>query len=385
MHVERRIVRRTLSLLVAVGAVAVLARSATASTIRSVPGHYATIQEAVDAASPGDEVSVAPGRHCGAVVDKPLTLDGRGQATIVGCAAGPELFDGLRAGFVLPGVAGTSQAGGTRIVGFVFDGRGVAASDLEPLAFGVFARFADDVQISGNRFLGTVQAVTNTGGDRWVIAHNEIHELTLFDCTAARCAGGDGIVIQSAGGDLAAPGGPTNPANRPEGNLVFAKEIDGTIPDGFAAFSMVGIFVFAGDGNVVRENRIRIADNPTSVAAGEGVLISNSRSGTPDVAPGSRNTTVLFNDGSASELGVVVDGAAGENTQGLALFGNRGVHMVEGNVVAAAGAAAQPLCVSRDGPGDELPGRLFSPSRRNGNPCRCAPPSAAWRSRTLRD
>jgi regulator of RNase E activity RraA len=335
-------------LLVAVGAGAVLTGSATASTIRRVPVRYATIQEAVDSANPGDEVSVASGRYCGAVVDKPLTLDGHGQATIVGCATGPELFGGLRAGFVLPGVAGENQASGTRVVGFVFDGRGVSADDLEPLAFGVFARFADDVQISGNRFFGTVQAITNTGGDRWVIAHNDIHDLTLFDCTAGLCAGGDGIIIQSASGDVAAPGGSADPVNRPEGNLVFANDIEGTIPDGFDAFSMVGIFVFAADGTVVRENRIRIADNPTSAAAGEAVLISNTCCGNPDdVVPGSRNTIVLFNDGRASELMVVVEGTAGENTQGLVLFGNRGVQLVEGKVVADAGALPRRLRAGR--------------------------------------
>ena len=335
---DHGISKRMVGLLVVVGAGAVLSSSATASTIRRVPGRYATIQEAIDAANPGDEVGVAPGRYCGAIVDKPVTLEGHGQATIVGCATGPELFGGLRAGFVLPGVAGENPASGTRIVGFVFDGRGVAADNLDPLAFGVFARFADDVQISGNHFFGTVQAITNTGGDRWVIAHNDIHDLTLFDCTAGLCAGGDAIIIQSAGGAIAAPGGPADPVNRPEGNLVFANDIEGTIPDGFDAFSMVGIFVFAADGTVVRENRIRIADNPTSAAAGEGVLISNTCCGNPnEVVPGSRNTIVLFNDGRASELVVVVEGTAGDNTQGLVLFGNRGVQLVEGNVVADSG------------------------------------------------
>ena len=173
-------------------ACAALAGVAGATTVRRVPERYATIQEAVDAASPGDEISVAPGRYCGAVIDRTVTLDGHGEATIVGCSTGPELFGGLRAGFVLPGAAGDSQASGTRIQGFHFDGRGVNAGNLEPLAFGVFARFANDVQVTGNRFFGTVQAITNTAGDRWVVAHNDIHGLTLFDCTAglARAATG---------------------------------------------------------------------------------------------------------------------------------------------------------------------------------------------------
>jgi nitrous oxidase accessory protein NosD len=331
----RRVVVGGLTVVVAC---AVLTGAARAATVRRVPGRYATIQQAIDAANPGDEISVAAGRHCGAVIDRPVTLDGHDQATIVGCPTGPELFGGLRAGFVLPGVAGDNPASGTRIQGFHFDGRGVTADNLEALAFGVFARFADDVQITGNRFVGTVQAITNTAGDRWFIAHNDIHGLTLFDCTAGLCAGGDGIIITAATGDVAAPGGAGAAINRPEGNVVIANDIDGAIPDGFDDFSMVGIFVFAADLTIVRENRIAIPDNPNADAAGEGVLVSNACCGDPDaVVPGSRGTAVLFNEGRASELVVVVEGTGGENTQGLVLFGNRGVQLVEGNLVADAG------------------------------------------------
>ena len=335
---DREIGRWAVGVLAVVGAGAALPSSAAAATVRRVPERYATIQQAVDAADPGDEISVAPGAHCGAVIDKSLTLDGHGQATIVGCPTGPELFGDLRAGFVLSGTPGAELASGTHIVGFRFDGRDVSADDLVPLAFGVFGRFANDVQISGNRFSGTVQAITNTAGDRWIIAHNDIHGLRLFDCTADLCAGGDGIIIQSASGDLAAPGGPGEAINRPEDNVVLANDIDGMIPDGFDAFSMTGIFVFAADGTIVRENRIAIPDNPNAAAGGEGVLISNTCCGNPSgVVPGSRNTQVLFNEGRGSEFVVVVEGTAGENTQGLVLFGNRGVQLVEGNVVADAG------------------------------------------------
>ena len=153
------------------------------------------------------------------------------------------------------------------------------------------------------------------------------------------CAGGDGIIIQAASGDVAAPGGAGDAVNRPEGNLVFANDIDGTIPDGFDAFSMVGIFVFAADRTIVRENRIAIPENPNSEAAGEGERpISNNCCGNPtDVVPGSRDTAVLFNQGSASDLVLVVEGTGGENTQGLVLLGNRGVELVEGSVVADTG------------------------------------------------
>jgi len=92
----------------------------------------------------------------------------------------------------------------------VFDGRERCHTNLEPLAFGVFARFASDVTVAQNRFDGTVQAITNTGGDRWRIQNNVVSHLTLLDCTS-HCTGGDGIVIALALGSIAAPGGSSRP------------------------------------------------------------------------------------------------------------------------------------------------------------------------------
>ena len=68
-----------------------------------VPERYATIQAAVDAADAGDVIDVSPGRHCGATIDRPVRLDGNGRAVIVGCADGPALAGGVRAGFRLAG------------------------------------------------------------------------------------------------------------------------------------------------------------------------------------------------------------------------------------------------------------------------------------------
>ena len=79
-----------------------------------------------------------------------VTLLGHGRATIVGCPEGPTISGELRAGFYLAGADGTSAASGTRIDGFTFDGRGIAADNLAPLALGLFARFASDVRVEGN-------------------------------------------------------------------------------------------------------------------------------------------------------------------------------------------------------------------------------------------
>jgi nitrous oxidase accessory protein NosD len=308
--------------------------SAAARTrVRQVPGIYGTIQAAVDASNAGDVIDVGPGSYCGATLAAPLTLLGHGQATIVGCPESPTVSDELRAGFYLPGSADGNPASGTRIEGFVFDGRGIAENDLDPLALGVVARFANGVRVTNNVFLGTVQAITNTAGDGWLIAGNRIEGLTLFDCTGTLCAGGDGIVIQLARDAIAGPGGAAAAINRPERNVVVGNSVAGAIPDGFGVFSMAGIFVFAADDTWVERNQVSIPDNPTADAAGEGVLVSNVCCGEPAVTPGARHTIVLFNDGRDSQFGVVVEGSGGDNTGGLDLFGNSGPVMVEGTLV----------------------------------------------------
>ena len=299
---------------------------------RRVPDRYPSIQAAVDAADAGDVIDVGPGQYCGATLATPLTLVGHG-ATVVGCADGPLVSGQLRTGFFLPGADGQNPASGTRITGFVFDGRGISETNLEPLALGVFARFADRVRIENNVFLGTVQAVTNTAGDGWVIAGNRMRDLAVFDCTGALCAGGDGIVIQIARDEVAAPGGPGAAVNRPEHNVVAGNEVSGTIPDGFGTFSLAGIFVMSADGTVVTRNRVSIPDNPNADAGGDGVLVTDVCCGEPALTPGARNTVVTFNDGRDSQFGVVVEGTNGENTGGLVLFGNSGPVTVEGTLV----------------------------------------------------
>ena len=310
------------------------AASAAHARVRRVPERYRTIQAAVDASSAGDIVDVAPGSYCGATVTTTVTLLGHGRATIVGCPDGPTISSELRAGFYLPGADGVSAASGTRIDGFTFDGSGIAEGNLDPLALGVFARFANSVRVEDNVFLGTVQAITNTAGDSWFIARNRIEGLTLFDCTGALCAGGDGIVIQLAHDTIAAAGGPAAPVNRPEHNIVVGNQITGAIPDAFADFSMAGIFVFAADDTAVERNQVSIPDNPNADATGDGVLITNVCCGEPAFSPGARRTLVLFNDGRDSQFGVVVEGSGGDNTGGLVLFGNSGPVMVEGTLVA---------------------------------------------------
>jgi nitrous oxidase accessory protein NosD len=304
--------------------------SATAhARIVRVPQQHATIQAAVDAAKAGDTISVGPGEYCGAEITKRVNLVGHGHPVIIGCDTSP-IVGGARAGFLLPGSAGVSAASGTRIAGFTFDGAGVSDTNLEPLAYGVLARFASDVGIVHNRFVGTVQAITNTAGDRWAIWQNEIVDLTAFGCPGL-CSGGDGIVVQIARGSLQTPEGPGAAVNRPEQNFIAHNRISATIPDGFAAFSFVGILLLAADATTVVHNDVNIADNPRADAPGEGIVITNLCCGdTTPILPGSRNNFVAFNDGRGSQTAIVVEGSNGDNTQGLSLFKNHGSVVIEG-------------------------------------------------------
>ena len=296
--------------------------------VLKVPAKWATIQAAVNAAHDGDEILVGPGAYCGATIDKRLTLRGQGHPRIIGCDSGPTVVDHGRVGFFLPGNAGSNPASGAEIDGFVFDGKGVSSANLAPLSFGVFARFARSVVVANNRFEGTVQAITNSAGDRWRIEHNRIVGLTVLDCTGL-CTGGDGIVI-SVTGSLAAPGGNAAPLNRPEDNLILGNTIEGTPPDGFADFSMAGVLLLAADYTTVLQNDVRIRDNPSAASIGQGILVSNTCCGDPtQLLPGSRHTLLAFNDTRKSEVGIVVEGSGGANTLGLVLIKNRGEVQIE--------------------------------------------------------
>jgi hypothetical protein len=329
--------------------IALISTSAVRAATLRVPQQYPTIQAAVDAAAPGDRIRVGPGRFCGATLTKQVSLEGRGAPRIIGCDTSPVVTTGLRVGFYLPGVKGINPASGSRIRGFVFDGQGVSNANLLPLSFGVFARFASDIVVQKNRFNGTVQAITNTGGDRWRIEHNRIRHLTVLDCTG-RCTGGDGIVISLARGNIGAPGGNEAAVNRPEDNLISHNRIEGIAPDGFSVFSLAGILLLSADHTTVLSNTLALSDNPLADAVGQGILVSNTCCGLSTAfLPGSRFTRLAFNDGRKSEVGIVVEGSSGANTEGLFLLKNRGTTVLEG-VEQLAAVARRVLAPARAQP-----------------------------------
>ncbi len=294
-----------------------LARPADAATYR-VPHDYGTIQAAVDAADAGDTIRVGPGEHCGATIDKEVHLVGGVFTSIVGCAA-PVLFGDLRVGFFLP----DERASGTTIKLFHFDGEGVSDDDLEPLAFAVFGREAHGVVVIGNRVTGTVQAITNTGGDGWLVLANLIRELTLFECPGP-CGGGVGIVMQKR-----IPLGDPEPTAW--GNVVLGNSVSGAIPEGHDEFGMTGILLLGQDRVVVSGNRLRIRTNPgLALAPSVGIEVASSCCGLPAELEPVTRAIILGNDGRDSELALVVEEG---NAEGGFIAGNRGVNVIEGVTV----------------------------------------------------
>src|SRR6478609_3154334 len=214
--------------------------TASAGTLR-VPQDFATIQAAVDAAQPGDHVRVGPGRWCGATVDKRVRIEGHGLSTIVGCAS-PTLDAGpLRVGFLL-----TAGASGSQVRGFVFDGSGVSNQNTAVLAFAVFARGVDEVLVTQNVVIGSVQAFTNSGG-------------------------GSAIVFQQRAAGAA----------RAVGNSAEHNFIHGRAPDGLDEFGMAGVVIYGQDGATASHNLLALRENPAAQGDGVGILVSDRCCGDP--------------------------------------------------------------------------------------------------------
>lgn len=137
--------------------------TAHAGNLHRVPRDYATIQEAVDAADPGDTIRVGPGEYAGATITKRLELKGSGAGTRIVSGVwfqGGAEFD--TSFFVEP------EAAGTIISHFVL------VNGTFPHVFGVFARETDYITLSHLTILNTWQGITNNGGNYWTIIHNKI-------------------------------------------------------------------------------------------------------------------------------------------------------------------------------------------------------------------
>lgn len=257
------------------------------ATIWYVPADFATIQEAIDdtAVMNGDTIMVSTGNHAGAYVTKSVEIKGDDGATI---NDGPMHPAGLSMGFRL--LAGSD---GTTISHLIFT---VDLAIMNGAA-------VDDVTVSHCTFLNTLQAVSNWGGSRWEISHNDILDLRT------KCGGGIGILVGDFSGGLV------------EDNVISHNKISGTLhvsDDDCGGYDGTGIVLYAdfrweGAGaeaitknRVVKNNVCLVSDNPDLVDVCAIELTDSRDDLNADPYPVIFDNAIGFNDLRGTELQIVL-------------------------------------------------------------------------------
>lgn len=179
-----------------------------------VPGDFDTIQEAIysPAVADGDRILVGPGSFAGALVDKPVHIQGVGRTTI---SSGPAHPAGLSQGFRL--LAGSD---GTTISHLRF------AVDLAVIA----GADTSNVTVAQNTFLSPVQGISAWRARGWEITQNTITDLRT------RCGGGIGILVGDYNGGYVTD------------NVVSHNRIHGTLhvaEDDCGGYNGSGIVIYA--------------------------------------------------------------------------------------------------------------------------------------------
>jgi len=268
---------------VALAASLAVAAGADAAVWR-IPGHFATIQAAIDSSrvKDGDTLRVLTGSHAGATVTKAVTIRGWDRAgTGVLIVDGPVVNPYGKAGFLFPGAGA---------------GSGATIADLafSNVAFAVFSRGANDVSVVGTTTWGALQGITNWGrgqwGRGWDITRNRILGLRTS------CGGGIGILIGDYQGATVT------------GNRIAHNEVEGRLHvpgDDCGGYSAPGILLMAdfrlpGDtgavieGNRVAKNRVFLASSEPIVVPAAGIELSDTRN-TPALLV-IRQNEVVYND-----------------------------------------------------------------------------------------
>jgi hypothetical protein len=217
----------------------------------TVPGDFATIQEAIDCDEvlPGDTILVGPGNFAGGTVTKGVHIRGRGQTVI---DSGPEGPFGGTFGFYLP-------AGG--------DGASFSNLTFEVL-LGIYARPANNVTIRNCRFLDNFQAITNWGGSNWRIFNNTITNIITVGEERPTYVGVGGTPIVLGGriddGAVAARHNLVV-GNRINGEVLFDPADDGNEGNIWAIAVVADVGTEAISGNVFSYNQVSLVSNHPDV------------------------------------------------------------------------------------------------------------------------
>ena len=125
---------------------------------------YATIQDAVDDAMPGDKIIIGSGTFDGATIYKNVWITGSGESTVID--NGVDIGTGTLAGLFIPEEIGHAADGS------IIENLRIDCS--ENCGLGVYARDADNVTVSQLTINKTQQGITNRGGSGWKITRNKL-------------------------------------------------------------------------------------------------------------------------------------------------------------------------------------------------------------------
>ncbi|MHC4219786.1 MAG: right-handed parallel beta-helix repeat-containing protein, partial [Planctomycetota bacterium] len=163
------------------GAVAIALGGMAGADIVSVPADYPTIQTAIVAAQPGDEVVVAPGTY-------PEAIDFLGKAITVRSSGGSDVttIDASR----IPGTAvraASDESPDTVFQGFtVTGGTAIEGSSETPWGGGMYI-FSSDITVTDCVFTGNVAGL---GGGMSIGASSSAIDNSVFDDNSAEQGGG---------------------------------------------------------------------------------------------------------------------------------------------------------------------------------------------------
>ena len=256
---------------------------------------YTTIQDAADAASPGDTIQVCTGTYAGAVVEKTLQFRATGNVVI---NDGPNSHPPLRAGFLF---LGDGAGSGSIITGFHFEGTPQDGYvDDGYLDFPIFSRGADNVTVDHNDISNSLQAVTNWGGSGWKIRFNDITNLWTLN------GGGIGILI----GDNHITGGAVM------NNVVSFNKISGVLavlPGDGGGYCGTGIVLYSDSrrgpaeddisGNRVTRNKVSLMSDTPGLVDVVAIELTDTANSDPAVVFGN---TIGFNDLRGTETGIAL-------------------------------------------------------------------------------
>jgi hypothetical protein len=278
---------------------------AKAGNVWNVPGDFATIQDAVDSPNvlAGDTIFVGPGNHAGALVNKAVKIKGQGGAII---DSGPTHPAGLSMGFRL-----LTGSDGTEISHLQFE------VDLAIMnGDGV-----DNVTVTQNTFINSIQAISNWRGSGWTISHNDITDLRT------RNGGGIGILIGDYSGGIVSD------------NVISHNKINGTLHvysgDG-GGYQGSGIVLYADfrwgmagaaeiKNNYVTKNKVSLVSDTPDVVNVVAFELTDSRDDAT-LVPVIFDNAIGFNDfrGTTTQIVLTPEELAGSNSIDRNLGDNRG-------------------------------------------------------------